>query len=168
MLELIATMPFDQISIRQITNAAKVSYPTFFSNFDSKEHLFGDIAKSEIREVTALMIAHLDPQNTALSAAAVCEYVEARRPLWTALLTFGAASLMREEFLRQSQEFARTHDLINPGIPGQLTAAVAVSAMFEVLAWWLRQPEDYPMKRIVKYLELLVLGPATAGHDPEF
>jgi hypothetical protein len=49
-----------------------------------------------------------------------------------------------------------------------MTAAVAVSAMFEVPASWLRQPADYPTKRVAKYLELLVPDPTTAGHDPAF
>lgn len=168
LLELIAIQPFDQISIRQITKTAKVSYPTFFSNFESKEDLFADIATDEIRELTALMISHLDPQNTALCADAVCRYVDARRPLWTALLTHGAASLMREEFLREASQFVSKHGLINPGIPGELTAAIAFSGMFEVLAWWLRQPEDYPANRISKYLQLLVLTPTTSGHALTF
>lgn len=168
LLELIGSQPFDLITIRQITRTAKVSYPTFFNNFDSKEDLFADIATAEIRELTALMISHLDPQNTALCAEAVCRYVEVRRPLWTALLTHGAASLMREEFFREAREFVSKHGLINPGVPGELTAAVAFSGMFEVLAWWLRQPENYPTNRISKYLELLVLNPTTSGHSPTF
>jgi AcrR family transcriptional regulator len=168
LLELIAIQPFDQISIRQITKTARVSYPTFFSNFESKEALFADIATDEIRELTALMIRHLDPRNTAVSANAACRYVDDRRPLWTTLLTSGAASLMREEFLGEACEFVRKHGLINPGVPGELTAAVAFSGMFEVLAWWLRQPEDYPANRIAKYLELLVLNPTTSGHAPTF
>lgn len=168
LLDLIAARPFEQISIREITKAAGVSYPTFFSNFSSKEDLLGDIATDEIRELTWLMIEHLDPRNPADSAEAVCHFVELRRPLWTTLLTHGAASLMREEFLRQAREFVRRHGLINPGVPGDLTAAVAVSGMFEVLAWWLRQPASYPVNRIAKYLELLVLNPTTSGHAPTF
>lgn len=164
LLDLISEGPFEQISIRQITKAAGVSYPTFFSNFASKEALFADIATDEIRVLTALMIRNLEANDSSLSAKAVCDHVEKRRQIWTSLLTYGAASVMREEFLREAREFVSAHGLINPGIPGELTAAVAFSGMFEVLAWWLQQPADIPRKLVAKYLELLVLGPATSGH----
>lgn len=157
--------PFEQISIRQITDAAGVSYPTFFSNYASKEALFADIATDEIRMLTQLMIRNLDAHDTLLSAEAVCDHVETRRPIWTSLLTYGAASVMREAFMQEAREFVTVHGLINPGIPGELTAAVVFSGMFEVLAWWLQQPEDYPRNRIAKYLELLVLVPTTRGHN---
>ena len=168
LLSLVESQAFEQITIRQITKAAGVSYPTFFSNFDSKEDLFTDIATAEIRELAAMMIRNLDPANTHSSAHAVCSHIEARRPLWTALLTYGAASIMRDEFLREAREFVCAHGLINPGIPGELTASVAFSGMFEVLAWWLRQGVGYPVRRVEKFLELLVLNPTTSGHDPSF
>lgn len=162
LLELVEEKPFGGISIRQITRTAGVSYPTFFRNYASKEELLEDIAAQEVQQLAALMSSSLDEHHVQPSAETVCEYVHERRVLWTTLLTTGASSIMREEFVRLATEFVNERGQINPGIPVDLAASFVFVGMFEILAWWLRQPEDYPAHNISQFLKALVLQPTTS------
>jgi AcrR family transcriptional regulator len=164
LLEWIEKKPIDQISIREITASAGVSYPTFFRNYATKEELIGDIAREEIDQILAVMLSLLDKKDPHLSADAVCDYIQQRRALWTTLLTTSASSAMREEFIRMAREIVRERGQFNAGLPVELAASWVFAGLFEVLAWWLRQPEDYPISNVSQFLEVLVLAPSTSGH----
>jgi AcrR family transcriptional regulator len=49
LLTLIDQRLFDQITIRDITNAAGVSYPVFFRRYATKDDLLEDVAAEEVR-----------------------------------------------------------------------------------------------------------------------
>lgn len=164
-LEWIEKKPIDQISIREITATAGVSYPTFFRNYGSKEDLLADIAREEIDQLLAVMLSLLHKKDPHLSSDAVCHYIQDRRSLWTTLVTTGASTVMREEFIGMAREIVRERGQINPGLPVDLAAAWVFGGLFEILAWWLRQPEDYPIGNISQFLEVLVLKPSTSGHE---
>lgn len=165
LLGLLEQQNFDRISIKQIAAAAALSYPTFFRNYSSKTDLLGDIAAGEVLQLLALMYSHVDKGDIKSNAAAICGYVEARRPLWTALLTTGASAIVREEFIRVAQENVRQRGRINPGLPLDMVSAWVAGGLFDILAWWLRQPVDYPARHVASFLELLVLEPSAVPHD---
>jgi len=156
LLELIEGKSFEQISIRDITATAGVSYPVFFRQFSSKEELLDDIAAEEIRTLLTL-----PNQGVREFSMTMCRHVQAHRTLWRTLLTGGAASIMREEFIRAAKATVVTRGRINPWMPMDLTPAVTVSGMFEILAWWLKQPEDHPIEHVCRLLEVLVFEPVS-------
>jgi AcrR family transcriptional regulator len=160
MLALVAEKPFAQLSVREIAARAGLTFPTFYRQFSTKEELLSDIATEEVRQLLAEMVAHLDERDPYVSSMAVCRHVEDRRALWTTLLTTGAASAMRDEFLRLAREFVEQHGQINPGVPSDLISGVLVGGLFETLSWWLRQPHDYPLARVAHFMEALVLRPS--------
>jgi hypothetical protein len=98
-----------------------------------------------------------------------CEYVASRRELWSTLLTEGAASAVREEFARIADEIGSyreiTGQLSNPWLPRDLAAAFVVSGLFEILAWWLRQPVNYPVDNVVILMEQLIVQPTMVPKD---
>lgn len=158
-LDLVEKKPFDEIAVREIAAEAGVTFPTFYRQYSSKEALLGDIAKDELRHMAFLMRVRPDQSDLRLAAQAICAYVEERRSLWTALLTTGAAGVMRSEFVALTHAFVEQEGRINPDFPADMIASYVVSSIFDILAWWLRQPEDYPRELVARYLELLVLRP---------
>lgn len=160
LLRLLETHGFEQITIREITTAAGVSYPVFFRQFASKEELLADIATAEVRGLLAL-----GQPVEGDGLLSMCTYVQQRRSLWKALLTTGAASEMRGEFARISAEIAVTGPRNNPWLPVELASSFVASAIFEILAWWLNQPEDYPIRNVVKILNALVARPLTVPQN---
>lgn len=166
LLRLLEERGFEQITIREITVAAGVSYPVFFRQFASKEDLLADIATAEVRGLLALgQPVDGDDAHQRHELLAMCTYVQQRRSLWKTLLTAGAASEMRGEFARISAEIAMIQPRANPWLPVELASSFVASAIFEVLAWWLNQPEDYPIRNVVKILNALVARPLTVPQN---
>lgn len=157
LLRLVAERPFDQISIRDITVRAGVSYPVFFRRYETKEELLADIAAEQVQRLLTLTLPIFNAHMQEESLRALCGYVEDHRLLWTRLLTGGAGPAMREEFKRIAKEIGGTQPRINPWLPTELAASFVVSGLFEILAWWLSQPSDYPVENVVKIIDTLIV-----------
>lgn len=157
LLALIEESPFDQISIRDITTQAGVSYPVFFRRYAAKEQLLDDIAAEEVRTLLSLTVPVFETRMYEESVRALCAYVNDHRQLWTRLLTGGAAPIMREEFKRIAKEMTGTRPRANPWLPVELGTSFVVTGLFEILAWWLSQPADYPTEKVIRIIEVLIV-----------
>lgn len=163
LLTLVQRKAFEQISIREIVAEAGVGYATFFRHFGSKEALLEDAASVETAALFALTLPALSASGSRASATALCEFVQSKRAIWTALLTGGAAAVMREEFIRTARDLGPREIEASTWLPTELGVIFGVAGAFEVLAWWLRQPEDYPIARVAEFLDRLVISPALGG-----
>lgn len=150
---------YDEISVRDIAGGAGVSYPTFFRNYASKADLIGEIGTRETHDLFAVMVGVLERRDPAVSARQVCDFIDSRRRLWKMLLNSQAVFAMRETFIRESVALTETRSRILPDFPIELSASFFVGSMFEVLSWWLRQPDEMHAATIARYLEKLVLRP---------
>ena len=163
-LRLIERKPLEEISIREITECAGVSYPTFLRRYASKAELLEEIATEEVR----ILLSLGDPAFRAApqgNATELCCHVHTHRKLWTVLLNGGAAHAMREEFKRIAEEMAYTRPPANAWFPVELAVPFVTSGIFEILAWWLRQPEGYPIEHVVTLFNALIVDVA-ARHRP--
>lgn len=157
LLTLLEKQPLEQISIRDITAQAGVSYPVFFRRYQTKEQLLEDIATSEVRQLLALTTPVFDAEAGNVSLRALCDYIDAHRSLWSRLLIGGAASAMHEEFRRIAKEMGETRERQNPWLPVELASSFTASGLFEILAWWMRQPADYPIENVVTIIDTLIV-----------
>ncbi len=167
LLALLQEQPFHQISIRDITKQAGVSYPVFFRRYASKEELFADLAAEEVRNLLTHTYPMLEQAQVHASDGinAMCAYVQERRTLWKALLTTGAAAAMRVEFTRISAEIGQSGPRSNPWLPVSLASSFVAAGILEILTWWLNQPADYPIRNIEIFLNQLIVRPATLPQD---
>lgn len=156
LLELLEHKPIDQISLKEITDKAGLSHITFFRRFGSKEDLFQHIAEEEVRNLLQLGQTAIAAEKPA-SVQGMCDYVQARRKLWRTLLTGGAVPVMRAEFMRISAEIAEARGRINPWLPIDLSVPFVTSGIFEILAWWMRQPDDYPVHNVITLFDALII-----------
>src|SRR5271170_742862 len=104
LLSLLEEKAFDQITIRDIAGRANVGYATFFRNYDSKGAVLHDLAADQISQLIELAYPAIEGSNGRAAALALCTFVDEHRRLWTALLTGGAAGIVREEFIRQGAQ----------------------------------------------------------------
>src|SRR4051794_11927466 len=79
LLTLIEEKPFDQVSIREITNQAGVSYPVFFRRYETKEQLFEDIATEEVRRLLSLTTPVFEAEGGDKSLRALCQHISEHR-----------------------------------------------------------------------------------------
>jgi len=163
LLALLTEKPFDDITVREITARSRVGYATFFRHFTAKEELLNDLASEEIAGLLALTIPALDSSGSHASLVKLCDVVHARRALWTALLTGGAAGTLRSEFIRQARLLKPRFPLNEDGIPPDLLTVFGTGGTIDILAWWLAQNEEYPPARIADYINDLVIGNVLRG-----
>jgi AcrR family transcriptional regulator len=158
-LALIERKPLDQITIRDIVTEAGVHPATFYRHHATKEALLDEIAAEQIDRLVALTLPVLDKVDSQAANLALCEYVEEHRVLWTALLTGGAASTMREEWLRISRKVAVERTPKGNWLPSELGVRCSVNLIFETLAWWLGEPAGaVPIGTVSMILHRLLAG----------
>ena len=56
LLALLEEIPFDQVTIREITARAGTGYATFFRHYPDKESLLGDVASQEIASLLSMTL----------------------------------------------------------------------------------------------------------------
>lgn len=159
LLELLEKKPLDQITIRDIATTAGIGYVTFFRHHPTKEALLHEIAAEQVRHLIDLMMPSMEASQTRTAALALCEYVQEHRKLWATLLTGGAASVLREEFLRLTLEVSAGTGNPNNWLPPELAVTLNVSSTIELLTWWLRQKRPVPNEQVADILERVIMTP---------
>jgi AcrR family transcriptional regulator len=160
LLAVLEEKPFEQVTVREITDRAGVGYATFFRRYPDKQALLHDVAAGEIRKLLAMALPILHTVDSRASAQALCAYVWGHRKLWSALLTGGAAATLKEEFIREAQRLS-TDRSSQSWLPGSLSVVYPVSATVEILAWWLKQAEPPSVKRMAEIIDVLVVRPTS-------
>jgi AcrR family transcriptional regulator len=166
MLELLGEVPFDQLTIREITARARTGYATFFRHYPDKEALLGDIASQEIASLLEMTLPFLDTASSAASTKALCRHVAEHRKLWSALLTGGAAGILRAEFIQQARLLPHPMAQPNSWLPADLAVVYATGATVDLLAWWLAQKESHDADQIAAILDRLIIAPVVGGRTP--
>jgi AcrR family transcriptional regulator len=162
MLSLLQEKAFDEVSIRDITERAQVGYATFFRNYESIRAVLRDLIEDQIRQVIELTVPAIERTRGRAAALALCTFVDEHRKLWTALLTGGAAGIVREEFTRQGIQ-VRTTLTRRAWLPVELANIFAVSAIVEILTWWLQRGPGLAVEEIARILDRLVISSFVRG-----
>lgn len=161
LLRLIEHRPFASLSIRDIIKEASLSYPAFYRRYENKEQLLEDIATSEVGKLLSLCLPIFRESDSEGSLISLLQYVERHKALWRNLLTGGAAPVMRSEFARIAKQIGTAEARSNPDPPLELLAGVAASGLFEILSWWLSQAPPYPLPKLAKILDQVIVRALT-------
>lgn len=159
MLELLEQAPFDQLTIREITARAGTGYATFFRHYPDKETLLADVASQEIASLLAMTMPLLNSATSAETTRALCRHVADHGNLWSALLTGGAAGILRAEFIRQARGLAASMPPPEGWLPGDLAVVYGTGATVDLLAWWLARRDEHSADQIAAILDRLVISP---------
>ncbi len=159
MLALLEEVPFDQITIRSLSARAGTGYATFFRHYSTKEALLGAVASAEIGGLLAMAVPLLGDGGSLESTRAMCAHVAAHRALWSALLTGGAAGIVRDEFISQARTLAQGMPVPDSWLPSDLSVVHGTSATITLLAWWLEHGDGISAEAIAEILNRLVIAP---------
>jgi AcrR family transcriptional regulator len=164
LLALLEEKPFDQLTIREITARAGTGYATFFRHYPTKEALLADVASGEIADLLERTIPILYEADSFASTRALCVHVAEHALLWSALLTGGAAGIVREEFIRQARGLVDGAAPRDDWLPADLGVVHGTGSTIDILGWWLAQGGERPASRhspdeIATILHRLVIAP---------
>ncbi len=163
LLTLLEDAPFDRITIRQVSARAGAGYATFFRHYPDKHALLNDLAADEIGELLNRALPVVFAADTRTASLALCTYVYERRRLWAALLTGGAAGVMREQFIRQARLIAPERAEPRGWLPMDLRVVFGVSGVIEIMVWWLRDQDHLSVDHVAEILDRLVITPTVTG-----
>lgn len=142
---LLPEKPFEQITLQEIADRADVAYTTLFRNYADKEALFADLAEEEIDQLLDLALPLFSARDSHASTLAMCEFVQADRQLWTALLTGGAAANVRALFIRKVDDRADQWPAQPGWLPPDFGTTILCNITLDVLSLWLgKRPEASP------------------------
>jgi AcrR family transcriptional regulator len=164
LLELLESRSFEQITIRDIAATAGIGYTTFFRHHPTRESLLEEIAADEMRLLLEHLLSTFEPADTGAQSLALCRYVSRHRALWATLLTGGAASTLREEFIRIAREVAAVSPHTAKWLPADVGIILVASGTIELLAWWLQQKRPASSQKVAKIYERAVLSPIFQAH----
>ena len=159
LLAMLEEQAFDQITIRAITARAATGYATFFRHYADKETLLADVASEEIAGLLGMTIPILHNHDSRESTKVLCAYVAEHRALWSALLTGGAAGIVREQFIRQARELDRSVARPKFWLPEDLGVVYGTGATIDLLAWWLGADQQHrSSEQIAAILHRLIIA----------
>lgn len=159
LLAMLPNTPLEKLTAKDIAEAAGVGYATFFRHYPDKEALLEELAAGEIRRLLTMTLPLLYTVEPRPSTQALCAYVWSNREVWSALLNGGAASVLKEEFIRQAQKVSILHPQKKRDLPDGLTVTFSVAAAIEIISWWLREESPPSVEEMARYMERLVVRP---------
>ena len=159
LLALLEEKPFDSVTIREVTARAGTGYATFFRNYPDKEALLADIASEEIAGLIARLAPLISAKGSAETTQAFCTHIAGQGRLWSALLTGGAAAIVRAEFIRQARQLAKSMPRPDSWLPADLGVVHGTGGTIDLLAWWLAQGTEYSAGQIAGILDRLIIAP---------
>lgn len=165
LLALLVERPFDQLTIREIALRAGIGYATFFRHYPTKEALLSDVASEEIAALLAKSVPMLTDIDSYEASLALCNYVAENRKLWFALLTGGAAGIVRREFVELARELSRNMPSHSDWLPAELGVIHGTGAVIDILAWWLAHEDELTPAQVAVILDRLVINPLVKSRN---
>jgi AcrR family transcriptional regulator len=165
LLKIIGDHRFDDITARDIIIDSGVSPATFYRHYRSKMALLEAVADEEIETLVSMSTTfHTSTWETSL---AQIRHFDDNRALWSVLLNGGAAGYVREGFIqRLALEYSDERWRSETWLPNDLAIRFSVSAMVEIISWWLRQEVPQPIETIAEMLEGLTVQPTLPENAP--
>lgn len=163
MTELATESPLEAITVRAIAARAGVGYATFFRHYPDKDALLADVADRLIREFLQRVAPLLTAHDRAAAARTMCDFVMEHLAIYQALLAGGSGETVRAEMLRQTlKTMAATRKRRPDGPFDDLMLFHLVSAILNLLTWWLRHLDEIDAGTMAEIIERTVLTPVVA------
>lgn len=161
--QLLQSRGIEQFTIKDIAEQADVGYTTFFRHFPSKEAALADLADSVAADLLTESLPLLASSDSRASCLALCRHIEANRPVWSALLTGGAAGFVRAALASTTLERSQQWPTRQPWIPAETGTLLATGMVVEVLTWWLSHAPELPAESVAEIMDRTFISALVGG-----
>jgi len=163
MIELAEERPLEGITVRAIAARAGVGYATFFRHYVDKEALLADVASRLTQEFLGRVRPLMEQKDRRGAARSLVGFVTEHRSLYRSLIAGGAGETVRAEMLRVClANVAEARPQRPRGPLDEVVLFHLVSAILNLLTWWLRNPGKADAEAVAEIIERLVLTPVGA------
>ena len=159
LVELVSEKPYEDISIRDITERADIGYATFFRHYDGKDNLMLEVFDDIVQELESL----LDRRGGEFfeqEGQLIFQHVADHAALYRGILN----SLQFTRKLRQQlSEFVLNHmkahvtDSTALTMPIEVGAHHMVSSILGLIDWWLSNHDTISVEDMAKIYDRLVI-----------
>jgi len=147
LIALLQETPFEQITVQQILDRAKISRSTFYAHYRDKDDLFLSDVEEFMELMSTQLLRRAEKSNRVAPVCELFAHVSEMRSLHTALT---AANKLTDLLELGEGHFARainrrlTEFPLTRAMPAQQRVAMShafAGALFSLMSWWLGQPK---------------------------
>jgi AcrR family transcriptional regulator len=170
LLVLVAEMPYDEITIEEVTEAADVARATFYAHYKDKAALLDQAVRDLLTELTS-RITELTPRDSTVydgaAVAAVFQHAQEHRPLYRLIISGEGGAAARAELIATFEEASgrafEKFSMRAHRAPAAMTNTAFVGALLLTLETWLSDEHpEAPVAIALQFLRSRVLRPAGA------
>jgi len=159
LVELVNNKPYDDITIREITDHADIGYATFFRHYEGKDALMLDVFTRIITELEAMPDSKSD-NLFEQEGFYFFQHVADNAKLYHSIL---GSKLFARKLRERIVVIVLTHlehhadELQNTTIPQEIAAQHMVSSILGLIDWWLGNNQPYTIAQMAKFYDRLVI-----------
>lgn len=162
LVALLASQPFESITVRQLCERAMVHRATFYTHFTDKYQLLRSLINDVQEDLLQIQRGNEPGAVWNQYLLQFMEYVAEHRSLFSLLLVEKDANsltiLMRQRFAvmaeTQVKEFQAAG--VRYSVPPAVMAQFFAGAVLGVIAWWLENDQPISAEQITQYLDHLL------------
>lgn len=148
----------EQITAKELAAEADIGYTTFFRHFPNTEAALADLADSEAEELIEHCFPLLRSSDSRSACLAMCQHVAGKRRVWSALLSGGAAGVVREALVGHTLERSSEWPQGRSWLPADSGTTLVIGLVVEVLGWWLSHAQDLDPEQVAEIIDRLFIA----------
>jgi AcrR family transcriptional regulator len=160
---------YTAVSIRDITERAKVGYATFFRHYPGKDALLRDVLNVVVAEIVSLFQTPAATDEPIIASTMLFQYVKEREKVCRVLLGSNGAVPYIQEMIAAGVEKVVDDNVPRTGtdIPMEIAAHHLVASSISLIAWWLENGMPYTPERMGYIHHRLIWHPTSMiAFDP--
>ena len=158
-IELINERPYEEITIRDITDRADIGYATFFRHFDGKDDLMLEIFSGIIDELESLPNRHAD-RYFEQEGYLLFQHVFENQAMYRGILDSQPFARKFRKYLSEMVQihlYAHANQIPTSAIPIEIAAHHMVSSLVGLIDWWLFNDMPYSIERMAMVYQRLII-----------
>ena len=159
LVELLAEVDYEAITIRALTEQADIGYATFFRHYDSIDDVMLEIFAEFIQDLETHK-DRTDERYFEREGISIFSHVAENRTLYRSIFeshTFSKKFRQHFEALVRGHIDARSKFIVSKEIPIDVAAQHMVSSILGLTNWWLTTDDPPSVERMGKIYELLII-----------